>query len=45
MHRDVKLNFADDQGETELDKDNVKHYQVIIGSLMYAGHATRQDIT
>jgi len=45
MDPNVKLDLADNRGEKELDKDRVKHYQAIIGSLMYAALATRPDIS
>jgi hypothetical protein len=45
MDPNVKLDLADDQGEKELDKGSVKHYQVIVESLMYAALATRADIS
>jgi len=45
MVPNIELDIADDRGENELDKDSVKHYQAIFGSLMYAAHATRPDIS
>jgi len=30
----IELDIADDRGEKELDKDSVKHYQAIVGSLI-----------
>jgi hypothetical protein len=41
----VKLGLADDQGENELDKESVKHFQAIVGSLIYAVVATWPDIS
>jgi hypothetical protein len=43
MDSNVKLDLAEDQGEKEL-KD-IKGYQAIIGSLIYAALATRPDIS
>jgi len=43
MDPNVKLDLADDRGEKEL-KD-IKGYQAIVGSLMYAALATRPDIS
>jgi hypothetical protein len=43
MDRNVKLDLAVDRGEKEL-KD-IKGYQAIVGSLMYAALATRPDIS
>jgi hypothetical protein len=45
MNSNVKLDLADDQGEKELHKDSVKHYQAVVGSLMYAALARRPDIS
>jgi hypothetical protein len=45
MDPNVILDLADDRGEKELDKESVKHYQAIVGSLMYAALATRPDIS
>jgi hypothetical protein len=45
MDPNVKLDLADDRGEKELDKENVKHYQAIVGSLMHAALAMRPDIS
>jgi hypothetical protein len=45
MVPNLELDFADDRGEKELDKDSVKHYQAIVGSLIYAALATRPDIS
>jgi hypothetical protein len=44
MDPNVKLDLVDDRGEKELDKESVKHYQAIVGSLMYSALATRPDI-
>jgi len=41
----VKLDLADDRGEKELDTDSAKHYQAIVGSLLYAALAMRPDIS
>ena len=43
MDPNVKLDLAEDRGEKEL-KD-IKCYQAIVGSLMYAALATRPDIS
>jgi len=45
MDPNVKLDLANDRGEKELDKESVKHFQVIVRSLMYAALATRPDIS
>jgi hypothetical protein len=45
MVPNLELDFADDWGEKELDKESVKHYHAIVGSLMYAALATRPDIS
>jgi len=45
MDPDVKLDLADNQVEKELDKDSIKHYQAIVGTLMYTALATRPDIS
>jgi hypothetical protein len=45
MEPNVNLDLADDRGEKELDKDSVKNYHAIVGSLMYAVLATRPDIS
>jgi hypothetical protein len=45
MDPNVKLDLADDLGEKELNKESVKHYQAIVGLLMYAALATRPDIS
>jgi len=45
MDPNVKLDLADDRVEKELDKDSVKHYQALVGYLMYAALATRPDIS
>jgi hypothetical protein len=39
----VKLYLAEDRGEKELN--DIKGYQAIVGSLMYAALATRPDIS
>jgi len=41
----VKLDLADDRGEKKLNKESVKHYQAIVGSLMYPAVATWPDIS
>jgi len=43
MDPNVKLDLAEDRGEKELK--HIKGYQAIVGSLMYAGLATRPDIS
>jgi len=45
MVSNIELDIADDRGEKELDKESVKHYYAIVGSLMYAAFATRPDIS
>ena len=45
MVPNIELDIADDRGEKELDKESVKHYHVIVGSLMYAALAKRPDIS
>jgi len=45
MVPNIELDIADDWGEKELGKDSVKHYHVIVGSLMYAALATLPDIS
>jgi hypothetical protein len=40
---DVKLDLAEDRGENELQ--DIKGYQAIVGSLMYAAVATRPNIS
>ena len=42
MHPKVNLDLAEDQGEKELE--DITDYQAVMGSLMYAALATRQDI-
>jgi hypothetical protein len=43
MDPDVKLNWADDWGEKELE--DITDYQAVVGSPMYAALATRPDIS
>jgi hypothetical protein len=43
MDPNVKLDLAEDRGEKELE--DIKDYQAIVGSLMYAALATRPDIS
>jgi len=43
MDPNVKLDLAEDRGEKELE--DIKGYQAIVGSLMYAALATRPDIS
>jgi hypothetical protein len=45
MVPNIELDIADDRGEKEHEKESVKHYHVIVGSLMYAAFATRPDIS
>jgi len=45
MVPNIKLDFADNRGEKELDKESVKHYPVIVGSLMYAALAMWPNIS
>jgi len=42
MDPNVKLDLAKDWGEKELD--DITEYHAVVGSLMYAAHATRPDI-
>ena len=43
MDPNVKLDLAENRGEKELN--DIKEYQAIVGSLMYAALATRPDIS
>jgi len=43
MDHDVKLDFAEDRGEKELE--DIMDYQAVVVSLMYAARATRRDIS
>jgi len=43
MDPNVKLDFAEDQGENGLE--DIRDYQAVVGSLMYAALATRPDIS
>jgi hypothetical protein len=45
MDAKVKLDLPNDRGEKELDKYSIKHYYVIVGSLMYAALVVRVDIS
>jgi len=39
----IKLDLAEDRGEKELE--DIRDYEVVVGSLMNAAHATRPDIS
>jgi len=45
MDPNVKLHLADVWGKKELDTESVKHYQALVGSLMYAALAMRPNIS
>jgi len=45
MDPNVKLDLAVDRGEKEQKQEDITDYQAVLGSLMYAAVATRQDMS
>jgi len=45
MDPNVKLYLAEDQGEKEMEEDDITDYQAVVGSLMYTALAPGPDIS